>query len=87
MTGAKNSRLDAHIGAKVTREVFALVDQAAIIKGWPRSRIVEEGAVKRAQEVLEEQSRAYAQARKAARQVKAQSGGRARARLARQREK
>ena len=83
MTRAKTARLDAHVGAKVTREVFALVDQAAIIKGWPRSRIVEEGAVKRAQEVLEEQSRAYAQARKAARQVRAQAGGLAKARRAR----
>lgn len=72
-----------HIGAKVSLEVYSLVDQAAVIKGWPRQRVVAEGAVIRAQQILEEQSRAYAQLRKSMRQVRAQAGGRGKAAMKR----
>jgi uncharacterized protein (DUF1778 family) len=70
----------AHIGAKVTPETFAIVDQAAVIRGWPRAKVVELGALEYAQRILETATGAMAQMRRMMRQSKARSGGVAKAR-------
>ena len=68
-----------HIGAKVDREVFGIIDQAAIIRGWPRQRVVELGALTLAKEILETATGAVAALRRMARQSKARQGGLAKA--------
>lgn len=70
------------ISAKVPPEIVALVDHAAGIKGWPRQRVVEEGAIQYAQLIIAEQGERAAKARKAMRSAKARLGGLAKARKA-----
>lgn len=67
-----------HIGAKVSRTTFQIVDQAAVIRGWPRAQVVEEGALLRAQQILDQAVTAYAKVRKAIRSHKASKAGVAR---------
>lgn len=67
-----------HIGAKVSRETFQIVDQAAVIRGWPRAQVVEEGSLLRAQQILDQAVSAYAKVRKALRVHKATKAGIAR---------
>lgn len=69
-----------HIGAKVDRATFSVIDQAAVIRGWPRQRVVELGALEYAQRIMEVATKAMAQLRREARQSKARSGGIAKAR-------
>src|SRR5262245_23005014 len=62
-----------HIGAKVTRETFEIIDSAAAIRGWPRGRVVEEGALLRAQQIMAEAVHAQSQVRRAMRRDKARN--------------
>lgn len=75
----------AYLTAKVLPETQELVQNAADIKGWPRQRVVEEGAVQYAQLIVVEYATHGAVVRKAMRQAKARLGGLAKARNARRR--
>lgn len=66
------------ISAKVRKEVADMVLNAAVIRGWPLSRVVEEGAILRAQQIVDETSGAWAKVRKAIRVHKATKAGLAR---------
>ena len=75
----ETTRKTTVISAKVTAAVAEIVRNAAVIRGWPTSRIVEEGALIRAQQVLEETTKAHAQLRRMTRQSKSRQGGLAQA--------
>lgn len=75
--GTKQPR-NPTISARVAPTVLALIDHAADMKGWPRQRVVEEGAVQYAQLIIAEQGERQARARKAMRSAKARLGGIAR---------
>lgn len=66
------------IGAKVDHRTFTIINNAAIIRGWPRQRVVELGALEYAQRILEVATGAMAQLRREARQSKSRQGGIAR---------
>lgn len=66
------------LSAKVSKSVATTVRNAAIIRAWPTSRVVEEGALKRAMEILDEMSQASATMRRQARANTARKGGLAR---------
>jgi len=66
------------ISAKVRKEVADIVLNAAVIRGWPVSRVVEEGALLRANQIVDETSGAWAKVRKAIRSHKASKAGEAR---------
>jgi uncharacterized protein (DUF1778 family) len=72
------SRKTAHIGAKTSPEMARLIDLAAQMRGWSRSRVVEEGAIQRAQQIMQETSERFASFRKQTRVLKAREGGLAR---------
>ena len=72
----------AYLTAKVYPETRDLVQNAADIKGWPRQRVVEEGAVQYAQLIVVEFATHGAVVRKAMRKAKARLGGLARHRKA-----
>lgn len=68
---AEKRRPKVVISAKVAAPVGEIVRNAAVILGWPTSRVVEEGALLRAQQILEQAQRAYAKVRRAIRSDKA----------------
>lgn len=69
----------AHIGAKVSLETFAVVDHAAAIRGWPRSKVVELGALEYAQRIIEQAGANLAALRRMTRQSRSRMGGLAKA--------
>lgn len=69
----------AIISARVSLEHKALVLGAANCRGWTEARVVEEGAVQRAREVLAATAEEFARVRTAVRQAKSRVGGLARA--------
>lgn len=75
----KKTLLTHHIGAKVSRDTFLIVDNAALIRGCPRSLIVERGALEYAQRVMEQATGTVAAFRRIVRKQHAQKGGLARA--------
>lgn len=74
----KTTVLTHHIGAKVTKDVFDIVEAAAQIRAKPRSWVVELGALKAAEEILAQATHAYAVVRKSIRSHKASKAGVAR---------
>ena len=74
----KKSALTHHIGAKVSRDTFQIIDNAAIIRGIPRSQIVERGALEYAQRVLEQATGTIAAFRRIVRKQHAQTAARSR---------
>ncbi len=66
------------ISARIRPESLQVVDHAADMKGWPRARIVEEGAIQYAQLIIAQEGARQAAARKAMRRAKARLGGLAR---------
>lgn len=77
------NRGTALISARVDLHIFGLIDQAAITRGWPRSRVVEEGAISFAREIMAQAAGAQAALRRIARKAKARRAGLARAAKAR----
>lgn len=74
----KKSLLTHHIGAKVSRDSFQIIDNAAIIRGLPRSEIVSRGALEYASRVLEQATGTVAAFRRIVRKQHAQKAGLAR---------
>ncbi len=72
---SKKSRLTHHIGAKVNRDAFQIIDNAALIRGLPRSEIVSRGALEYAQRVLEQATGTVAAFRRIIRKQHAQKAG------------
>lgn len=79
MARAKNRT----ISAKVSPETVLLIDQAAVTRGVARQAIVEEGAIRFANQLVAEASARTAEARKLMRRAKARLGGLARQEKAR----
>jgi len=71
----KKSLLTHHIGAKVSRDNFQIIDNAAVIRGLPRSEIVARGALEYAQRVLEQATGTIAAFRRIVRKQHAQKAG------------
>lgn len=63
------------IGAKVDLQSFAIVDHAASIRGWPRSKVVELGALEYAQRIIEQAGANLAALRRMTRQSRSRQGG------------
>ncbi|HEX9239229.1 MAG TPA: hypothetical protein VF910_01065 [Candidatus Bathyarchaeia archaeon] len=74
----KKSLLTHHIGAKVSRDSFQIIDNAALIRGLPRSEIVSRGALEYAQRVLEQATGTVAAFRRIIRKQHAQTAARGR---------
>jgi hypothetical protein len=74
----KTTVLTHHIGAKVSKTVFDIVDAAATIRAKPRSWVVETGAVLFAQQIAAETEKIFASYRRETRRIRARKGGLAR---------
>jgi len=61
----------ALIGARVEIAVFEQIKAAALSKGWPRQRVVEDGALRYAREILSEQAKLLAAHRRRLRKARA----------------
>lgn len=63
---------------RVKPEIGVLLEQAALMRGWPVTRILEEGGVMRALEICTDALRGLAKVRAANRKARARKAGQAR---------
>jgi hypothetical protein len=68
----------AVISAKVSMEVFEIIDAAALIRAKPRSWIVEQGAILFANQIAQETSKVFAKYRRETRRIHARKAALAR---------
>ncbi len=76
----QDERSSELVSWRVKPEIGVLLEQAAMIRGWPLSRVLEEGAVQRALEICADALRGLARIRRANRKAKARIAGLARQR-------